>query len=104
MAVTLKDVAEAAQVSISTASRALGGGGLASEHTQRRLLRIAQEIGYRPNPIARGLKTGRSRLIGLLIHNLANASFQAMAEVVQARLKAVGYQMLLCIAGADPRQ
>jgi LacI family transcriptional regulator len=104
MSVTLKDVAEAARVSISTASRALGGGGLASERTQQRLARIARELGYRPNPIARGLKTGQSRLVGLLIHNLANASFQVMAEVVQARLRTLGYQMLLCIAGDDPQQ
>jgi LacI family transcriptional regulator len=104
MSVTLKDVAEAARVSISTASRALGGGGLASERTQQRLMRIARELGYRPNPIARGLKTGQSRLIGLLIHNLTNASFQVMAQVVQSRLKALGYQMLLCIADDDPQQ
>jgi LacI family transcriptional regulator len=104
MSVTLKDVAEAARVSISTASRALGGGGLASERTQARLARIARELGYRPNPIARGLKTGQSRLVGLLIHNLTNASFQVIAEVVQARLKALNYQMLLCIAGDDPQQ
>jgi LacI family transcriptional regulator, galactose operon repressor len=104
MSVTLKDVAEAARVSVSTASRALGGGGLASARTQQRLMRIARELGYRPNPIARGLKTGQSRLVGLLIHNLANASFQVMAEVVQTRLKALGYQMLLCIAGDDPQQ
>ncbi|MET0222017.1 MAG: LacI family DNA-binding transcriptional regulator [Tardiphaga sp.] len=104
MSVTLKDVAEAARVSISTASRALGGGGLASERTQQRLIRIARELGYRPNPIARGLKTGQSRLVGLLIHNLTNASFQVIAEVVQARLKALNYQMLLCLAGDDPQQ
>jgi LacI family transcriptional regulator len=103
MSVTLKDVALAARVSISTASRALGGSGLTSERTQQRLTRIARELGYRPNPIARGLKTGQSRLVGLLVHNLANASFQVMAEVVQARLKALGYQMLLCIAGDDPQ-
>ena len=104
MSVTLKDVAQAARVSVSTASRALGSSGLASEQTQQRLMRIARELGYRPNPIARGLKTGQSGLVGLLVHNLANASFQVMAEVVQARLKALGYQMLLCIAGDDPQQ
>jgi LacI family transcriptional regulator len=104
MSVTLKDVAQAARVSISTASRALGGSGLASERTQLRLTRIARELGYRPNPIARGLKTGQSRLVGLLVHNLTNASFQVMAEVVQARLKTLGYQMLLCIADDDPQQ
>ena len=103
MSVTLKDVARAGRVSISTASRALGGG-LASERTQQRLTRIARELGYRPNPIARGLKTGQSQLVGLVLHNLANASFQTIAEVVQARLTALGYQMLLCIAGDDPQQ
>ena len=40
---------------------------------------------------------------GLFVHNLTNASFQVMAEVVQSRLKALGYQMLLCIAGDDPQ-
>ncbi len=104
MSVTLKDVAQAARVSVSTASRALTGSGLASERTRQRLVRIARELGYRPNPIARGLKTGRSRLVALLVHNLTNASFQVMAEVVQARLKALGYQMLLCIGGDDPQQ
>lgn len=104
MSVTLKDVAQAARVSVSTASRALTGTGLTSERTQQRLLRIARELGYRPNPIARGLKTGQSRLVALLVHNLTNASFQVMAEVVQARLKALGYQMLLCIGGDDPQQ
>jgi len=97
MTVTLKDVAQAARVSVSTASRALTGTGLTSERTQQRLTRIARELGYRPNPIARGLKTGQSRLVALLVHNLTNASFQVMAEVVQARLKALSYQMLLCI-------
>ncbi|MDA9510663.1 transcriptional regulator [Bradyrhizobium sp. CCBAU 11386] len=104
MSVTLKDVAQAARVSVSTASRALTGTGLTSERTQQRLTRIARELGYRPNPIARGLKTGQSRLVALLVHNLTNASFQVMAEVVQARLKALGYQMLLCIGGDDPQQ
>jgi LacI family transcriptional regulator len=104
MSVTLKDVAQAARVSISTASRALTGTGLTSERTQQRLTRIARELGYRPNPIARGLKTGQSRLVALLVHNLTNASFQVMAEVVQARLKALNYQMLLCIGGDDAQQ
>jgi LacI family transcriptional regulator len=104
MSVTLKDVAQAARVSVSTASRALTGSELASDATQQRLTRIARELGYRPNPIARGLKTGRSRLVGLLVHNLTNASFQVTAEVVQARLKDLGYQMLLCIGGDDPQQ
>lgn len=101
MTVTLKDVAFAAKVSISTASRALAGGGLASPATQQRLLRIATELGYRPNPLARGLKTHQSGLIGLAVHNLGNATFQRLAEIAQTRLGQLGYQVLLSITGDD---
>lgn len=104
LTVTLKDVATAAKVSVSTASRALAGGGLASSATQARLARVAAELGYRPNAMARGLKTGASGLVGLLVHNLANASFQVLAEVAQSELRARGYQVLLCIVGDDPEQ
>lgn len=104
MSITLKDVASAANVSVSTASRALAGRGLASSRTQTRLSRIARELGYRPNPIARGLKTGASRLVGLVVHNLANASFQILAEVAQNRLRERGYQLVLCVIADDPEQ
>ncbi|MDT8334028.1 LacI family DNA-binding transcriptional regulator [Roseomonas gilardii] len=102
--VTLRDVAQAARVSVSTASRALAGGGLTSRGTEIRLQRIAAELGYRPNTLARGLKTRSSRLIGLVVHNLANASFRVLAEVVQSRLRAEGYRAILCITADDPEQ
>ncbi len=102
--VTLRDVARAAQVSVSTASRALAGGGLTSRSTEERLQRLAQQLGYRPNTLARGLKTRSSGLVGLVVHNLTNASFRVLAETVQRRLQAEGLQMLLCITADDPAQ
>ncbi|HWK47637.1 MAG TPA: LacI family DNA-binding transcriptional regulator [Stellaceae bacterium] len=102
--VTLRDVARAANVAVSTASRALAGGGLTSRGTEARLRRIATELGYRPNTMARGLKTRSSRLVGLVVHNLTNASFRVLAEVVQKRLRAEGYQVILCITADDPEQ
>jgi LacI family transcriptional regulator len=104
MAVTLRDVARVGKVSVSTASRALGDSGLASHATQRRLLQIASELGYRPNTFARALKTHSSRLIGLAVHNLENASFRLLAAVVQARMRALGYQVILCITSDNPEQ
>ena len=104
MSVTLRDVARAANVSISTASRALAGGGSASDTTRARLARVAVDLGYRPNAFARGLKTRTSRLVGLVVHNLVNASFCALAEIVQTRLRARGYQVILCITSDDPLQ
>lgn len=63
--------------------------------------RSAQELGYRPNSVARSLKTRNSRLIGLVLHNLVNVSFHTVAEVAQTRLGHAGYQMILCISGDD---
>ena len=103
-AATLRDVALAAKVAISTASRALAGGGLTSRATEQRVQRIAAELGYRPNTLARSLKTRSSRMIGLVVHNLTNASFRTLAEVAQQRLRAEGYQVLLCITADDAAQ
>jgi len=104
MSLTLRDVAQAARVSISTASRALSGKGLANRKTEQRVKRIADELGYRPNTLARGLKTRSSRLVGLVLHNLMNASFGVVAEIVQKRLGEEGYQVILCVTGDDPEQ
>src|SRR6266480_7674265 len=72
--ITLREVAEAARVHPGTASRALNPEtrGLVNEETAQRVLRAADELGYRPNPIARGLKTNRSYTIGVLIPDLMN--------------------------------
>ncbi len=102
--VTLRDLARAARVSVSTASRALAGGGLTSRGTEQRLRRLATELGYRPNTLARGLKTRSSRLVGLVVHTLDNASFRVLAEVLSRRLRAEGYQVILCITHDDPEQ
>ncbi|WP_183091443.1 LacI family DNA-binding transcriptional regulator [Streptomyces radicis] len=63
--VTLKDVARAAQVSLSTASEALSGTGRMTETTRRAVLDAAAALDYRPNSVARGLRTGLVQAIGL---------------------------------------
>ena len=102
MAVTLKDVATAAGVSRSTASRALSGSGLISEETRAAVENAARGLGYRPNRTASALRSRQSHLIGLVMNNLINASFHTIADVVQRRASAEGYQVLLCITDADP--
>ncbi|MEU0519287.1 LacI family DNA-binding transcriptional regulator [Streptosporangium sp. NPDC006007] len=102
MAATLRDVAAAAGVSVSTASRALTGSSEISESTRRRVSRAAQSMGYRRNLAAVSLRTRRSGLVGLVLNNLVNHTFHTVAEAVQQRLVASGYQALLCITNADP--
>ena len=67
---TIKDVAAHAGVSITTVSHALNGKGTVSDATKRRVLDAAAELGYHPNPIARGLRTSRMGVISLVMRPL----------------------------------
>ena len=103
MPVTLRTVAEAANVSLSTASRALSGSPLISEGTRTAVGEAAAALGYRPNRAASTLRSGRSRLIGLVLNNFVNQTFHTVADVVQRKLTAEGYQLILSTTDADPR-
>src|SRR5829696_9400292 len=101
--VTLKDVARLAGVHAGTASRALNEDtrSLVSEETARRVLAAGEELGYRPNPIARGLKTSRSYTIGVVIPDLLNPLFPPIARGIEERLEPAGYTSLLANTDND---
>ena len=94
---TLRDVAAAAGVHPATASRALNPGTklLVSEETARRVSEAAERLGYRPNPVARSLRTRRSHTIGVLIPDLNNPLFPPMLRGLEDRLGEYGYVALL---------
>jgi LacI family transcriptional regulator len=102
--ITLEDVAAAAGVSVSTASRALSGSSRISRQTILKVQGAAEQLRYRPNSLARGLKTNNSRLIGLVVHNIFNATYQRVAQVIQRRLAASNYQVILGISNDDQSQ
>ena len=102
--ITLEDVALAARVSVSTASRALAGKSRISRQTTLKVQRAAERLGYRPNSLARGLKTNSSRLVGLIVHNIFNATYQRVSQLIQRRLAASDYQVILCISNDDAHQ
>ena len=95
--VTLRDVARVAGVHPGTVSRALNGEtrGLVNEETARRVLEVAAELGYRPNPIARGLKTNRSYTVGVLVPDLTNPLFPPIVRGIEDRLTKAGYTSLI---------
>jgi LacI family transcriptional regulator len=95
--VTLKDVARQAGVHPATASRALNPETrlLVSDATARRVMEAATTLGYRPNAMARSLRTRRSRTIGVLIPDLNNPLFPPMVRGLEDRLAADGYVALL---------
>src|ERR1700761_8881166 len=100
---TLRDVAAAARVHPATASRALNPGPrlLVSEETARRVTQAAERLGYRPNPVARSLRTRRSHTIGGLIPALNTPLFPPIVRGLEDRLAAHGYVALLGNTDAD---
>lgn len=75
MSVTLNDVAKAAGVSIATASRALTDSDHPMDReTRKRVLRVARELGYTPNPVARGLRLGRTFSVGIILSNIVGTA------------------------------
>lgn len=104
LAVDLRQVAQRSGVSVSTASRALNGSDRVSDETVARVRAAAAALGYRPNASARALRTARSAFIGLVVTNLVNTSFQAIAEVVQREFARRGYQLMLSVTAGDPVQ
>lgn len=101
---TLREVADAAGVHTATASRALNAAtrNLVSAETARKVLRAAEQLGYVPNPIARGLKTSRSRTIGLVLPDLTNPLFPPIARSVQDVLTEAGYSGFIVNTDNDP--
>jgi LacI family transcriptional regulator len=102
-AVTLKDVARQAGVHPATASRALNPETrlLVSEETADRVLAAAADLGYRPNTMARSLRTRRSHTVGVLIPDLNNPLFPPMIRGLADRLEADGYIALIGNTDSD---
>lgn len=104
MTPTLRDVAEAAGVHAATASRALNPAtrGLVNAETARRVMKVAETLGYRPNPIARGLKTSKSQTVGLVIPDLTNPLFPPIVRGIEDVLEPAGYSGLIVNTDNDP--
>jgi LacI family transcriptional regulator len=105
-AVTLRDVARLAGVHPGTVSRALNAEtrALVNSETAERVLQAAQSLGYRPNPIARGLKTNRSYTVGVLIPDITNPLFPPIVRGIEDRLDESGYIPLVANTDNDPER
>ena len=103
---TLRDVAAAARVHPATASRALNPSTrlLVSEETAKRVIDAAERLGYRPNSVARSLRTRRSHTIGVLIPDLNNPLFPPIVRGLEDRLDQHGYVALLGNTDGDVRR
>ena len=98
----VRDVAVAAKTSVATVSRVLNNTGYFAEETRSRVIKAAEELQYHPSLRAKGLRQNRSYMVGLLIPNLLNAVYTAMADDISQLLNKAGYQLLLSSTRDDP--
>lgn len=92
----LVDVARAAGVSVSTASRALGRGSeLIGAQTRDHVRQVARELGYRVNPVARSLRLARTKQIGMVVPSISNPFFMELVVQVEHCLAERGLSLLL---------
>ncbi len=94
-AITVRDVAKAAGVSVATVSRALNGSEAVSGELRRHVAAIADSLNYTPHAAARALASQRSSTIGAVIPTLENVNFAVGIEALQRRLSDAGYTLLL---------
>ncbi len=94
-AATIRDVARAANVSVSTVSHVLSGKRPTSVSTRRRVEAAVARLGYRPNAVAQSLVWRRSFALGLVIPDIANPYFPALARGVEDGVRARGYTLVL---------
>jgi len=96
--VTMRDVAEATGVSQSTVSRVLTGAAttvpIAAE-TRERVIEAAARLGYRPNPLARGLRGARTMLLGVIVREITDPFFAGAIEAVSIEASQRGYNVVL---------
>ncbi|MGF0237836.1 LacI family DNA-binding transcriptional regulator [Rhodococcus sp. IEGM1300] len=103
--VTMLDVAEHAKVSKASVSRFIGDDrALLSDAIALRIEQAIAELGYRPNQMARGLKRGRTRLIGMLVADIRNPYSIAVMHGVETACRQHGYSLVVCNTDRDDEQ
>ena len=92
---TIYDVARAAGVAASTVSRAFSRPGRVNSETAERIRRVAEQLGYRANPMARALLTGRTSMLAVVISDITNPFYFALIRGAQEEAATAGYTILL---------
>jgi len=101
MPVTIKDVARESGVNISTVSRALNNSYGVNHQTREHVTAVAARLNYRPNRVARGLVTGRSHSLGLILSDIRNPFFAEVARGAEDAARAGNCDLVLCNSDLD---
>ncbi len=102
--VKIKDVADAAGVSTATVSRVLANKPHVRQEVKARVMKVVQALNYRPNRVARSLRSRKSAIIGLIVSDIENPFFQQVSRAVEDTAHEQGYSVMLCNNDEDPEK
>ena len=100
--VKIKDVADAAGVSTATVSRVLANKPHVRQGVKERVMEVVNELNYRPNRVARSLRSQKSTIIGLIVSDIENPFFQQVSRAVEDAAHEMGYSVMLCNNDENP--
>ena len=102
--ITIDDVAKKAGVSKSTVSRILNGNyGQNTKETIDKVLKVIEELDYRPNALAKGLKAMKTNVIGIVLSNLQNPFWTKVLDGVEDTCKSQGYNLMICNSNEEAK-
>jgi LacI family transcriptional regulator, fructose operon transcriptional repressor len=102
--VSIKDVAEAAGVSTATVSRVLSNGLHVRPEVRERVMAAVERLGYRPNLVARSLRSQQSTTIGLIVSDICNPFFTSVSRAVEDTAYEQGFSVILCNTDEFPEK
>jgi LacI family transcriptional regulator len=100
----IHDIANHLNVSIATVSLVLNGKAKEqriSDALAERVLRYVEEVGYKPNQLAKSLRTGKTHVIGLIIEDISNPFFATVARLIEKQAITHGYRIIYCSTEND---
>ena len=100
---SIKDIARMAGVSIATVSRVINKNGKVAKETEKKILKVMEENNYVPNLFAKGIRTRKSTIIGIIVPDISNEFFSKIAQKVQMLFFEKGYASIICNTNEDYR-
>ena len=102
--ITIKDIAKASNVSVTTVSFVLNHKGESkgiSKNVIQKVFKVSAEMKFQPNMIASSLRTGKTRSIGLIVEDISNQFFSDLAKVIEREAIDLNYRVFYCSTGAS---
>ena len=98
MKVTIKDIANVCGVSAGTVDRALNNRAGIREQTKKKILKVAEDLNYKPDYTARGLVMGKTNTIGVVLFDLYNQSFAQLLNAIEVKARKLGYFVYITLS------